>query len=81
MENEETRVCKKCGVEQKITQFDKTGWEIDHIIPISVLNFSSPEHEDFKKCWNLSNLRPLWRIDNRHKYNKLNESFQPSLAL
>jgi hypothetical protein len=34
-------------------------WHIDHIIPQSDLPFASMEEENFKKCWALSNLRPL----------------------
>lgn len=44
--------------------------EIDHIIPISRLKFHSLEDESFKKCWALSNLQPLWKSDNRKKYNR-----------
>lgn len=33
-------------------------WQIDHIIPQSQLPYDSMKHENFKKCWNLSNLRP-----------------------
>lgn len=56
-------------------------WHIDHIIPISAFNFNKPEHIDFKRCWNLSNLRPLWRLENISKGNKLTKPFQPSLDL
>ncbi len=56
-------------------------WHIDHIIPISAFNFSSPEHLDFQRCWSLDNLQPLWAKDNLSKGNKLKESFQSSLAL
>lgn len=56
-------------------------WHIDHIIPVSVFNFSSPKHLDFKRCWQLSNLRPLWAKENLAKGMKLREPFQPSLAL
>ena len=31
-------------------------WHIDHIIPKSLFNFSTPDHIDFKRCWSLSNL-------------------------
>lgn len=34
-------------------------WNIDHIIPQSDLPYDSMEHENFKKCWSLDNLRPL----------------------
>ena len=50
-------------------------WHVDHIIPISVFNYSKPEDRDFKKCWSLKNLRPLWAIDNIRKSNKLEKPF------
>ena len=56
-------------------------WHIDHITPISAFNFETPDHEDFKRCWALKNLRPLWAEDNLRKSNKLTKHFQPSLAL
>lgn len=34
-------------------------WQIDHIIPQSDLPYSSMEEDNFKKSWELSNLRPL----------------------
>lgn len=34
-------------------------WQIDHIIPQSKLPYDSMEHFNFKKCWDLTNLRPL----------------------
>lgn len=46
-------------------------WHIDHKIPISVFNFLTPEDIDFKKCWALSNLQPLWAIENIIKSNKI----------
>jgi hypothetical protein len=56
-------------------------WHIDHKIPISVFNFNSPEDIDFKRCWALSNLQPLWAPDNIRKFNKLTKPFQPSLTM
>ena len=56
-------------------------WHIDHKIPISAFNFTKPEHEDFKRCWALSNLQPLWAKDNISKNAKLEKHFQPSLAI
>ena len=34
-------------------------WNIDHIIPQYHLPYTSMEDDNFKKCWALSNLRPL----------------------
>lgn len=56
-------------------------WHIDHIVPVSAFNFSSPDHHDFKRCWALSNLQPLWAKDNIRKRAKLTHHFQPSLAI
>jgi len=56
-------------------------WHIDHIIPISVFNFKNPEDIDFKRCWALKNLQPLWAKANMIKHNKLNKPFQPCLTL
>ena len=57
------------------------GWVIDHKTPISVFNFTKPEHKDFKRCWALSNLQPMWFVDNCSKGAKINQHFQPSLLM
>jgi predicted transcriptional regulator len=56
-------------------------WHIDHKIPISAFNYTTPEDIDFKRCWALSNLQPMWAIENIKKGNKLTAPFQPSLAI
>lgn len=40
---------------------------IDHIIPMSSFSADSIESEDFKACWSLSNLRPMWAEQNLKK--------------
>lgn len=55
--------------------------QIDHIIPISIFNYSKVEHPDFKRCWALENLRLLTVIENKAKSNKLTKSFQPALVI
>ena len=45
-------------------------WHIDHIVPDSSFNYKSIEDEEFKECWSLDNLQPLWAIDNIKKSNK-----------
>lgn len=56
-------------------------WHIDHIIPKSAFNYTEPEHIDFKRCWSLSNLQPLWAKENMSKRCKLKKQFQPSLQI
>ncbi len=56
-------------------------WQIDHVIPHSELLYSSYQHENFHKCWSLSNLRPYSAKQNildgsnrtRHNKGKINE--------
>ncbi len=55
-------------------------WHIDHIIPISAFNYKNTEHIDFKRCWALENLKPLWANENEQKGAKLEQPFQPSFA-
>lgn len=54
-------------------------WHIDHITPISAFSFDKPSDMDFKRCWALSNLRPLWAKENRQKLNKIIKPFQPCI--
>jgi len=43
------------------------GWHIDHIRPVVSFNIIDYKCEDFKECWLLSNLQPLWWKDNLEK--------------
>jgi len=45
-------------------------WHIDHIRPVASFKFESFEDEDFKLCWSLNNLQPLWAKDNVRKADK-----------
>lgn len=60
---------------------NRKDWHIDHIIPISAFNYNTPDDIDFKKCWSLNNLRPLWAVKNISKKNKLTKPHQPSLLI
>jgi len=42
-------------------------WHIDHKIPVSWWHFGGPEDSEFKQCWALCNLQPLWAVDNLTK--------------
>lgn len=43
-------------------------WHIDHIVPQSAFDFSSPDDPGFKACWALTNLRPMWGAENISKH-------------
>ena len=43
---------------------------IDHIKPVSLFKFENDEDEEFKKCWALNNLQPLWAKENLSKCNR-----------
>lgn len=44
-------------------------WEIDHIFPISKINFTN--EEEIIKYYNYTNLQPLNKIENIQKSNKI----------
>lgn len=51
--------------------FDNYGdWHIDHIKPVSHFHFDSPKDPEFKECWSLWNLQPLWAFGNLRKHAK-----------
>lgn len=55
------------------------GWHVDHVVPCAVFDFTDPEQQ--KMCFNYTNLRPLWWLDNLKKGAKLERPFQFPLSL
>jgi hypothetical protein len=51
--------------------YGKSGWEIDHIIPLNFFKFNNYYDTEFKLCWCLGNLRPLWSFENIAKKDKI----------
>lgn len=51
-------------------------WHIDHIRPRASFNYTTPERPEFKECWALSDLQPLWAADNIRKGAKLTGDHQ-----
>lgn len=45
-------------------------WHVDHIVPDSSFDYTTPECPDFRAAWALTNLRPLWALDNIRKSDK-----------
>lgn len=56
-------------------------WHVDHMIPRSAFNYETVDDIDFKRCWALENLRPMWAKENIRKGAKLDAPFQPSLLI
>lgn len=52
--------------------YGRGGWNIDHIKPQVLFDFD--DTEQIKRCWDLSNIRPLWAIDNLKKGVKYEEA-------
>lgn len=61
--------------------YGRKGWVIDHIIPKSAFCFRKPTDIDFKRCWELNNLQPMWFNENSKKNNFMDKPFQPSLPI
>ncbi len=44
---------------------------LDHILPIDFFKPSSIDSQEFRDCWALSNLQPMWAVDNLSKGAKI----------
>lgn len=42
-------------------------WHIDHILPLAGFVYEKAEDEGFKAAWAMTNLRPLWSVENQSK--------------
>ena len=45
------------------------GWHVDHIKPCAFFDFSKEEEQ--KKCFNYTNLQPLWATENFKKRDNI----------
>lgn len=45
-------------------------WSIDHKVPSTFFHFTTVDDWEFKECWKLENLQPMWDINNSKKGNK-----------
>lgn len=48
-------------------QFAAGEIHIDHIVPVSSFDCTTPSGPEFQACWALTNLRPMWAKDNLSK--------------
>lgn len=44
---------------------------IDHIVPVAAFNIRAADSPEFRACWALSNLRPMWASENLSKSDKV----------
>lgn len=51
-------------------------WHTDHVIPKSRFHYEKPEDPEFKICWALVNLQPMWKLDNLSKHAKTMEEWK-----
>jgi hypothetical protein len=56
-------------------------WHLDHILPRVAHCYDDSDDPDFKRCWALENLQPLWASENKIKSAKITKPFQPKLDL
>ena len=45
-------------------------FHIDHIVPLASFSFETADDPEFRAAWALSNLRPLWALDNITKNDR-----------
>jgi hypothetical protein len=60
-------------------QWYPRNFDVDHIVPVAAFDLRDPEQQ--KKCFNFSNLRPMWPIDNQRKGAKLYFRSSASISL
>lgn len=46
-------------------------WHIDHRRPLCSFEFQTPDDPQFREAWALTNLQPLWAVDNLKKSGRL----------
>lgn len=54
-----------------MTWENRGSWHIDHILPKSFFEIKEVGDVEFKMCWRLANLQPLWAFDNLSKKDKI----------
>lgn len=42
-------------------------WHVDHVLPKACFNFTNADDPEFRACWAITNLRPLWDVENYSK--------------
>lgn len=53
---------------------------IDHRIPVAYFKPVEHDSQEFRMCWSLNNLRPLWAAENLAKADTLPDDFEELLT-
>ncbi|MNN86971.1 hypothetical protein D3C81_2044550 [compost metagenome] len=53
---------------------------IDHRIPVAYFKPETQDSMEFRMCWSLNNLRPLWAVENLAKADRLPDDFEELLT-
>ncbi len=61
-----------------MTWENRSEWHIDHIIPKTRFHYTGTDDPVFSACWALSNLQPLWAVENIKKGARLDHPSQVS---
>jgi hypothetical protein len=60
---------RSTGEQMAWGNYGRSGWHIDHILPLDSFNLKDPEQ--IKEACHYTNLQPLWAEDNLSKGNKI----------
>lgn len=50
-------------------------WNIDHKVPLSAHSYTKVSDPDFIEAWKLSNLQPMWSVENSAKGPRISEKY------
>lgn len=68
---EELRIHLESQLTDGMTWENYGKWHVDHKLPITSFTFNDVTDDEFKKCWSLDNLQPMWGDENIRKSNKI----------
>jgi len=54
-------------------------WHVDHVLPLASFSYETPDDPEFKASWALTNLQPLWALENILKRDRLDHPSQAAL--
>lgn len=65
--SQELKVHLERQFDRRMSWVNYGAWHIDHVLPLALFKYETPEDPEFRAAWALPNLRPLWKIENIKK--------------